>query len=109
MWQAPSVAPNAFQVLLPRPTWRDPVMSDPTADMVAVPLEEWERVTSTLVSLEDEYKALRWVVAIMLARNGNEVRITDVELVTAESDDLLTMEQDPIDKSWTIRRESGLD
>jgi len=77
-------------------------------DMVAIRLEEWERVSETLAQLTDDNRSLKWVLAILLARAGNEVVITSKELVEAESDDILSMEQN-LDKSWTIRRESALD
>lgn len=77
-------------------------------DMVAVSVDEWERVTSNLVALASDNRSLKWILAILLARLGNEVTVTAQELATAESDDILTMEQ-TVEHHWVIRRESALD
>lgn len=103
--EAPSVAPNGVQVVLPRTGGRDTVMDRETVDRV---IQDLERTMDRLVELEDENKGLRWLLAILVKRAGNSVVIGFDELVTVESDDLLEMKQNP-DKTWTITRTGTLD
>ena len=103
--EAPSVAPNGVQVVLPRTGGRDTVND---VELVVIPQDQWDQVSATTLALEDENRGLRWLLAILVKRAGNSVVIGFDELVTVESDDLLTMEQNP-DKTWTITRTGTLD